>query len=60
MNFQHIINKGEEKGYFMYGGSTVILLIKHSVVKIDSELIKNSKAGYETCVKAGERIGKKI
>ena len=53
-------NKGQEKGYFMYGGSTVIILIKHSVVKIDSELIKNSKAGYETCVKAGERIGKKI
>ncbi len=52
--------KGEEKGYFMYGGSTVIILVKKDVVKIDDEIINNSKNGYETYVKLGEKIGVKI
>lgn len=52
--------KGEEKGYFMYGGSTVIILVKKDVVKIDEEIINNSKNGYETYVKLGEKIGIKI
>lgn len=52
--------KGEEKGYFMYGGSTVIILVEKGVVKIDNELISNSKNGYETYVKLGEKIGVKI
>lgn len=52
--------KGEEKGYFMYGGSTVIILVKKDVVKIDDEIINNSKNGYETYVKLGDKIGVKI
>lgn len=52
--------KGEEKGYFMYGGSTVIILIKRNIVKIDSDILENSKNGYETYVRFGEKIGEKI
>lgn len=52
--------KGEEKGYFMYGGSTVIILIKKNIVKIDSDILENSKNGYETYVRFGEKIGEKI
>lgn len=52
--------KGEEKGYFMYGGSTVIILVKKDVVKIDDEIINNSKNEYETYVKLGDKIGVKI
>ncbi len=51
--------KGEEKGYFMYGGSTVVLIIQKNKVKINDEILKNSKNGYETYVKLGEKIGKK-
>lgn len=51
--------KGEEKGYFMYGGSTVILLIQKDVALIDDEIIKNSNKNIETCVKCGEKIGEK-
>lgn len=54
------IKKGKEKGYFMYGGSTVIILIEKDKVKLDSNIIKNSDDGYETCVKYGEKIGKII
>lgn len=49
--------KGEEKGYFMYGGSTIILIIEKDKVVIDEEIIKNSLNGYETYVKYGEKIG---
>ncbi len=52
--------KGEEKGYFMYGGSTVVVMVQHSKIKLDEEIINNSKNGYETYVKYGEKIGKKM
>lgn len=49
--------KGTEKGYFKYGGSTVILIFKENQIKIDKEIIDNSKNGFETYVKLGEKIG---
>lgn len=49
--------KGEEKGYFKYGGSTIILLVKKDMVKIDDYLIENTNNGYETIFNIGERIG---
>jgi len=51
--------KGEEKGFFEYGGSTIILLVKKDNVKIDNYLINNTKRGYETKISIGERIGVK-
>lgn len=50
-------NKGEEKGYFKFGGSTVILLFEKSQIQIDEDLLINTAKGYETTVKMGERIG---
>jgi len=50
-------NKGEEKGYFKFGGSTVVLLFKKSKIQIDKDLLINTAKGYETTVKMGERIG---
>lgn len=51
--------KGEEKGFFEYGGSTIILLAKKDNVKIDNYLINNTKKGYETKINIGDRIGVK-
>ena len=48
--------KGEEKGYFELGGSTIILLTKKDI-KIDEDIIAQSKGGTETKVNYGERIG---
>ena len=50
-------NKGDEKGYFMYGGSTVILVIKKNIIKLDKKIEKNSINNIETYVKYGEKIG---
>jgi phosphatidylserine decarboxylase len=50
-------NKGEEKGYFKFGGSTVVLLFEKNKIHIDTDLLNNTAKGYETTVKMGERIG---
>ena len=51
-------DKGDERGYFLYGGSTIVIIL-NNVVKIDQDIIINSGKGIETKVKYGERIGVK-
>ncbi len=51
--------KGEEKGYFAFGGSTVIMFFKEGKVKIHEDLVKNTKKGLETKVYMGEGVGQK-
>lgn len=51
--------KGQEKGYFEFGGSTVCVLLKKGKVCVDTEIIDNTKKGLETRVLFGETIGKK-
>ena len=53
-------NKGDEKGYFEPGGSTVIILVKDNVVRLDDDIMEQSSNGIETKVLYGERIGKRI
>lgn len=52
--------RGDEKGYFCFGGSTVIMLFKENTIKLDDDIVKNSKENIETKVKLGEHIGSKI
>ena len=49
-------SKGEEKGYFELGGSTIVILT-NSKLKIDDDIIEYSNNGIETKVKYGEKIG---
>ena len=51
--------KGQEKGYFKFGGSTTIILLKKDTVKIDEDIITQTNLGFETMVLMGESIGKK-
>lgn len=48
--------RGKEKGYFEYGGSTIILLIKKDKICVNQNIIDNSVSGVETPVKMGECI----
>lgn len=57
---EHSFNKGEEKGYFEFGGSTICLVVKKDTIKLDDEILENTKKEYETIVKCGERIGTAI
>ena len=49
--------KGDEKGYFKFGGSTVIFIVRAGAVTFDADLVRNSAEGVETRVCCGERIG---
>lgn len=55
----HSFFRGDEKGYFEYGGSTIIVLLEKGAAKLDSDIAENSKKGVETKVQLGERIGEK-
>ena len=50
--------RGEEKGYFEFGGSTIILLVQKDKVELCEDLLTNTREGYETKVKQGEAIAK--
>lgn len=52
--------RGEEKGYFEFGGSTIVLLFEKDKVIIDEDIIKHSLEHDETKVKLGEKIGVKF
>lgn len=51
------VSRGQEKGYFAFGGSTVILAFQKDRVSIDTDIIENQAEGYETIVRMGEGIG---
>lgn len=51
------VSRGEEKGRFEFGGSTVILCLEKGRAVIDEDIIRNSANGFETIVKMGEKIG---
>ena len=51
------VRRGEEKGYFEFGGSTVVLLLDGKHFTPDTDLIENTEDGFETIIKMGERIG---
>lgn len=50
--------KGEEKGYFLPGASTVVIVINN--IELDKDITRNSKNDIETIVNVGEKIGKLI
>lgn len=51
------IRRGEEKGLFEFGGSTIILLLQKGAVEPDQVLLSNTAHGWETEVRCGEAIG---
>ena len=54
---EYKFKKGEEKGYFEFGGSTIVVLVKKDIITIDEDIYSNSLENIETNVKYGERIG---
>ncbi|QGU93763.1 phosphatidylserine decarboxylase [Clostridium bovifaecis] len=54
------VKKGDEKGYFKFGGSTIILFFESSKVKIDSDILEQTINGFECKVQMGEKIGTKL
>ncbi|MDY3304245.1 MAG: phosphatidylserine decarboxylase [Clostridia bacterium] len=54
---EHNFRRGEEKGKFEFGGSTIIMIIKNDTAIINDEISKANTRGEEFKVKLGEKIG---
>jgi len=51
------VAKGETKGLFALGGSTIVLVFARGVVDVDLDLSRYSARGLETKVRVGDSIG---
>lgn len=49
--------RGQEKGFFQFGGSTVVLLFEPGAIAFDSDLVADSAAGLEVHVRTGAGVG---
>ena len=54
------IRRGEEKGRFLYGGSTVVLLLEKDRVSFDEALFTATANGIETPVVLGQVLGRAV
>jgi phosphatidylserine decarboxylase len=54
------VEKMDEKGYFKFGGSTVVLLFEPGRISFCDDLVANSDAGKETLVKVGQPLATAI
>lgn len=51
------VRKGQEKGNFAFGGSTIILVTQKDSVVPELDIIHNSSSNIETKVRQGQRVG---
>lgn len=49
--------KMDEKGYFRYGASTLVVVLGPDRLRIDGDLVENSSNGLETLIRTGETLG---
>ena len=54
-----VIHRGEEKGLFRFGGSTIVLLFKEGVLDLPQEVFDDTLRGKEHPVRFGSEICKK-
>lgn len=55
-----LVRRGDELGYFAFGGSTCILLMENGKVEWDEDLRLNCQASLETLVQYGTKIGHRV
>jgi phosphatidylserine decarboxylase len=54
------VKRMQEKGYFNFGGSTIVLVFQKNTIEFESDLLENSRKGIETLVKFGETIAHSV
>lgn len=52
--------RGDEKGLFAFGGSTIIMVFSPGRLRFDQDLLTHSAAGMECLVQVGDAIGSTI
>ncbi|MBT3635940.1 MAG: phosphatidylserine decarboxylase [Opitutae bacterium] len=56
-NLPRTVGKGEEFGYFSFGGSSVLTLFEEGKVTLSSDLLEHSSKGIELYARMGDRMG---
>lgn len=51
--------KGNEKGYFEFGGSSLIILFQKNKILFDPDLLEATKQGLEIYCQMGQKMGRK-
>lgn len=51
------VDRGDEIGYFKFGGSTILLLFDKTRFKFDQDLVHNLELSVETLIRVGQSIG---
>jgi phosphatidylserine decarboxylase len=54
------VERGQEKGFFRFGGSAIVLLAEAARLQFDEDLVRDSEAGIETLVRMGQPIAKRL
>lgn len=52
-----VVAKGEEKGYFRFGGSSTLLLFEPGRVNLSADLVEQSRHQRELYARVGDRLG---
>lgn len=53
-----MIDRGDELGWFAFGGSTIVTIFERGRVTWDDDLLENGRASIETLVRVGMGIGR--
>jgi phosphatidylserine decarboxylase len=51
------INKGDELGYFQFGGSSILVAFERGRIQFDHDIAELSKRQIQTAVEVGMRLG---
>jgi phosphatidylserine decarboxylase len=54
------VEKGEEKGFFSFGGSCIVLLFERGRIRFDQDLIESTERGVETKALFGSSLGRSL
>jgi len=53
-----VVAKGDEKGYFRFGGSSTITIFEPGRVTFDDDLLENSAQHRELYARVGDHLGR--
>ena len=55
-----LYRKGDEKGYFEFGGSALIMLFQKDKIRFDEDLVAATRQGYEIRCLIGQSLGRAL
>ena len=55
-----MVSKGDEKGYFRFGGSSTITIFEPGRIQFDQDLIESSRQNRELYARVGDHMGTSV